>query len=426
MIAREIADYIARRAAKDESKYVWRVVIERHGGLDIAACEAAGLAHDIGHPPFGHAGEDALDHYLVNHDVADGFEGNAQTFRTVTRLDRVKGTSRYGLNLTNVTLAAILKYPYAKHAPFDNPDNRKFGAYREDATEMQATRQAVLGLVGDEPDHELQTLEASVMDLADDIAYAVHDLEDFLAAGLIDVGLVLREIDGSLVDAGIDDVARTTLEFSLADFGSASNELVFVKAASRHRKKYSPLFNDRDYAAALHDVSNFLMQLGDPDQQDYSMNLRLLLKEFVSRFFGAIELSEKPPYAGGPAVSLESEAWHQMQVLKSITRHYLVSRPRMGTMQRAQTRAIATLMDGLAEWVAAAPEEYSVPPTLMALLARSDVSLPVVRTKARKLGPAYYRAFADYACTMSDSEALMRSQWLAGTEVPGSFRLALS
>ncbi|MAM54906.1 MAG: hypothetical protein CMH35_08700 [Microbacterium sp.] len=427
MIAREIADHVTRSADENGA---WRAVIAAAGGLDIAACEAAGLAHDIGHPPFGHAGEDALDAYLELKDVEDGFEGNAQTFRTVTRLDRNKGTTVYGLNLTNVTLAAILKYPYAKRKPYMDGKNRKFGAYLDDADQLRYVRAAVLDLGEAGEDHGRQTLEASIMDLADDVAYAIHDLEDFLAAGLIDVGLVLDDINAALDDAGIVQDMREKADFRSANFrktpGRFSQPLVFVEASKRHRVGYSPHYNDRDYAAALHDVGRFLTQLGDPDLQDYAQNLRLLLKDFITKFFDAIELNEDPPYADGPSVYLTSEAWHQMQVLKSITRHYLVSRPRMGSMQRAQTRSIEILMEGLADWICTAPKEHSLPPTLLSMLARNNVAVPITRQSTDSLEPGHFRALSDYVCTMSDSEALMRSQWLAGTEVPGSFRLALS
>ncbi|WP_449408738.1 dGTP triphosphohydrolase [Microbacterium maritypicum] len=428
MIAREIADHVARGA---ETNRRWRRVIQASGGLDIAACEAAGLAHDIGHPPFGHAGEDALDAYLKRNGVDDGFEGNAQTFRTVTRLDRTKGTTNFGLNLTNVTLAAILKYPYPKREPYDDDSNRKFGAYLDDIDQLRHVRASVLGVKANgSNDQGHQTLEASVMDLADDIAYAIHDLEDFLAAGLIDVRLVLTEIDIALQRAGIFPEQRDNEDFAGANFDETpegfSRAPAFFAAAKKHKNGYSPFFNDRDYAAALHDVSTFLVQLDDPEHQDYVMNLRLLLKRFVRRFFAAIQVSSKPPYEGGPSIYLESEAWHGMQVLKSITRHSLVARPKMGSMQRAQTKAIETLMDGLADWIASVPKEQTLSPTLLTIFARNATTLPTKRPENNKLEPKQYRALADYVCTMSDSEALMRSQWLAGTEVPGSFRLALS
>lgn len=430
MIAREIADHVVRALPSNRR---WAAVVASSGGLDIAACEAAGLAHDIGHPPFGHAGEDALDAYLVSHGVKDGFEGNAQTFRTVTRLDRIKGTSESGLNLTDVTLAAILKYPWAKRHPYSASDNRKFGAYLDDAKKLEKVRASVLGLGKHELDPGRQTLEASIMDLADDIAYAIHDLEDFLSAGLIDVGLVRRDLAASLAHARISPKQRELKDFSAADFAVRPNPFaptpVFVKSAGKHSDRYKPYFNNTDYAAALHDVDNFLQQLSDPDTQDYGMNLRLLLRIFVSDFFTAIELSSIPPYKAGPSVFLTSEAWHRMQVLKVITRHYLVSRPRMGSMQRAQTRTIEILMDGLADWICANPKEHSLPPVLLQIMALNEVKLPAnpKKKKHRKiLGAGHYRALADYICTMSDSEALMRSQWLAGTEVPGSFRLALS
>ncbi|MFJ4174720.1 dGTP triphosphohydrolase [Microbacterium sp. NPDC089696] len=429
MIAREIADHIVR-SLPDHPK--WIDVVVANGGLDIAACEAAGLAHDIGHPPFGHAGEDALNDYLEDHEVLDGFEGNAQTFRTVTRLDRIKGTSEFGLNLTDVTLAAILKYPYPKKKPYKDKDNRKFGAYLDDAERLASVRASVLGLDEGEADPGHQTVEASIMDLADDVAYAIHDLEDFLAAGLIDVGLVRRDILTSLSRAGITPRHRVDEDFTAADFTKKKSTFVatpvFMKTEKYH-ERYKRFFNDRDHAAALHDVDTFLGRLKDPEEQDFGMGLRLQLRGFVSKFFNAIELDTEPPYAGGPSVFLTSEAWHQMQVLKSITRHYLVSRPRMGSMQRAQTRTVEILMDGLADWICTEPKLHSLPPMLLTILALNQVAVPANPDKLphrKVLRPEHYRALADYVCTMSDSEALMRSQWLAGTEVPGSFRLALS
>ncbi len=86
-------------------------------------------------------------------------------------------------------------------------------------------------------------------------------------------------------------------------------------------------------------------------------------------------------------------------------------------------------MDGLADWVCSDPHEHSLPPTLLVIFALNQVELPKKPEKLphdKVLSSKHYRALADYVCTMSDSEALMRSQWLAGTEVPGSFRLALS
>lgn len=164
-------------------------------GLDPDVVDTACLAHDLGHPPFGHNGERALSTWASD---IGGFEGNAQTLRVLTRIEpKVFGSDgrSYGLNLTRASLDASCKYPWPDTRSVADPSGReKFGFYRDDIEAFTWLREGA-------PDGQL-CIEAQVMDLSDDIAYSVHDFEDAIVAGYVDVAaLGARENHDDLVDS---------------------------------------------------------------------------------------------------------------------------------------------------------------------------------------------------------------------------------
>jgi dGTPase len=156
-------------------------------GCDPDLVDAACLAHDIGHSPFGHNGEAALNEFAADY---GGFEGNAQSLRLLTRLEpKVAGA---GLNLTRATLDATLKYPWFSSG------TGKFGVYAEDTEVFDWIRAGA-------PDRR-RCLEAQVMDWADDVAYSVHDMEDGFHAGLI----TFKNLQSSAERAAVSATTATT------------------------------------------------------------------------------------------------------------------------------------------------------------------------------------------------------------------------
>ena len=151
-------------------------------GVNADLVDMACLAHDLGHPPFGHNGEKALDAWSAEF---GGFEGNAQTLRLLTRIEpKVYGHGgvSFGLNLTRASLDATCKYPWSRSeasAESGADHSVKFGAYQDDLPVFEWLREGAPARV--------KSVEAQIMDFSDDVAYSVHDFEDAVVSGFVDL-----------------------------------------------------------------------------------------------------------------------------------------------------------------------------------------------------------------------------------------------
>jgi dGTPase len=225
----EVAQFgrrLAEKLVKDNY-----LAAEAVGGIDPDVVEAACLAHDIGHPPFGHVAEQELEELVTKAGVMSGFEGNAQSFRIVTKL-APHPPSPAGLNLTHATLNALLKYPWLRSTPGSAP--LKWGAYDNEFQQIRFAREGSIptdalakeweqakkitgerDLVHAELEwaknnsflqNQLKCPEAKLMDWADDVTYAVHDAVDFYCAGLIPLDRLTSKKDDSERKRFFDEV----------------------------------------------------------------------------------------------------------------------------------------------------------------------------------------------------------------------------
>ncbi|MGW0334725.1 deoxyguanosinetriphosphate triphosphohydrolase [Streptomyces sp. NPDC003011] len=334
-------------------------------GCDPDLVEAACLSHDLGHPPFGHNGEQALNEFAED---CGGFEGNAQSLRILTRIEPKRFTAEgsVGLNLTRATLDAATKYPWPRGAHPTDPASPKFGVYEDDRPVFDWVREGAPGA--------RITFEAQVMDWSDDVAYSVHDVEDGLHAGHIDPNCLHAEPE---------------------------RQAVFAVAVGR----YVPADTDpAELAAALDRLQD---QEWWPHGYDGTAVAQARLKDATSQLIGrfclAAEAATRAAYGTGrltrygAELVVPREIRLECAVLKAVADRYVMQRAEQERLRADQRIVVAELAEAL---TARAPD--GLDPQFRSLFDRAPDD------RARK------RVIVDQIASLTDASARSLHAHLSG------------
>lgn len=370
---------VGRRLA--EKLKLKQPVLAARYSLNEDVVEAACLAHDLGHPPFGHLAETMLNKLASKSKGVQGFEGNAQSFRIVTAL-AFRSEKFEGLNLTTQTLRAILKYPWTYSAKRSADKSNKWGAYD---SELVAFQEAV-GKKGKGP--YPRSVEAELMDWADDLTYAIHDAEDFYRAGLIPLHL-LRYV---------------------SDMTNSSERDNFLEYISSKKEKISELrsCSDPDLDSMLRELLATFFKLSGPYQgtREDRSKLRTFTSELVGRYINGINLTAEDP--NGNKVSPDEELQKEIALLKQLTWYYVIDGPGLALQQHAQRKIVEDLYNTFLTEVHKDSPSYLLPPYCRDRLKR----------KGREHRDSPERIVVDLIAGMTESQALLTFQKLNGVIMP--------
>jgi dGTPase len=275
-------------------------------GSDPDLVDAACLAHDLGHPPYGHNGEAALDEAAR---PCGGFEGNAQSLRVLTRLEaKVDGA---GLNLTRAALDAATKYPWPRRE-----GTAKFGVYEDDLPVFGWLREGAPG--------QRRAFETQVMDWADDVAYSVHDLEDGIVTGLVDLAGLRQPVE----QAALAELAAR--DYSALPAADLEQVLVAMLDAPWWPARYDGTAGS---AGALKNLTSTL----------------------IGRFCTTAEDATRQVHGPGPLTRYAADlvvpdlARAECALLKAVTARYVMQRPGVQAAQRREREIVAELVEVLTE-----------------------------------------------------------------------------
>lgn len=339
-------------------------------GLSPDIVDMACLSHDLGHPPFGHNGERALNEWAED---IGGFEGNAQSLRILVRLEPkvvdAAGTS-YGLNLTRASLDAVSKYPWTAEEPVPDASGRlKFGVYADD--------EAIFTWMREGAPARVRCIEAQVMDLSDDIAYSVHDFEDAVTNGYLDPAVLTDPAQRDEVLSGVHHWVGD--DYALDELDDALGRLAALPS----------------WVASFRGTREDLAQLKN------------LTSDLIGRFARAATAATQQAYPARPLarfggqVIVPREVDVEIAVLKGVVGAVVVSRAGRKSLYREQRQVLARLASALWEQGAGA---------LDTVFAADFAAAP--SEAARK------RVIVDQVASLTDQVAIAWHQRLVGDVDP--------
>lgn len=312
--------------------------------------EFAGLAHDLGHPPFGHNGEEALDRCMRDY---GGFEGNAQTLRIVSKLEK-KATlrdatlgptpfsetgvdERAGLNLSYRSLAALLKYDniIPERAEDRVSEDVVKGYYAEDAALVRSIKEGVVG----RQFTPFKTIECSVMDTADDIAYSTYDLEDVFKSGILGP-LDLFVLEQPIYDAVVNTINKRLTRYYGIKYANVTNadireilHYIFLdlfefgaeQSSLLKNRKVTPEAKKMYFAGEAQQRSRLLAKNG--------YYRTALTSRLVQIFLGGVEVVPSEVHPALHQARLDVDTFIMVEVLKNITYEAVIRAPALQVVE---------------------------------------------------------------------------------------------
>ena len=318
--------------------------------------EFASIAHDLGHPPFGHNGEHALDDLMKAH---GGFEGNAQTLRILAHVERklvsVGGqpSSGFGLDLTYRSLASVLKYNYCIPDERTESEGLKKGYYRSEAELVREIKKRVAPKR--RLDQPFKTIECAIMDIADDIAYSTYDLEDSLHAGFYTPFSLANELANNLsiqnsVIAKTNKALQSEGYEKIKDVAEALKIVagVFDVKLSQRAEDFIKVAGPRDEqsAALLVGIESHVF---NRSLADNGLVRTKLTAERVGKLIEAVDLVPDEEFPQLSGVRLRRRELLQVEMMKHLNYELVVRSPKLAVVEHRGKDIVKQIFNALVE-----------------------------------------------------------------------------